>query len=52
MIRTLVLLLSVMVVCIVATPAGDPPDLSLRAPAGKLFVALDESDKYCMILPR
>lgn len=51
MIRTLVLLLSVMVMCIVATPAGDPPDLSLRA-ADKLFVALDASDKYCMILPR
>jgi len=52
MIRTLVLLLSMMVVCIVATPVRDPPDLSLRAQADKLFVALDGSDKYCMILPR
>lgn len=52
MIRTLVLLISVMVVCIVATPAVDPPDLNLRAPADKLFVAVDNTDKFCMILPR
>jgi hypothetical protein len=52
MIRTLVLLLSVMVMCIVATPAGDPADLSRRGRGGKPFVAIDDADEFCMILPR
>jgi len=52
MIRTLVLLLSAMVVCIVATPAGDSADLSRRWGADELFVAIDDPDEFCMILPR
>jgi len=53
MIRTLVLLLSVIVVCVVATPAGSPAELSSRRKSEE-FVAIDSGDpnEYCMILPR
>jgi hypothetical protein len=51
MIRTLVLLLSVMVVCIVATPAELPADLSRREKSHD-FVSIVNADEYCMIFPR
>jgi len=51
MIRTLVLLLSVMVVCIVATPAPFPADLSRRQKSQD-FVSIVNANEYCMILPR